>query len=397
MYLRCQTLFFLTAFALPLLAAQPPGEVKGAKDPKDLKAKVKEIAGSAEFLRSVPKHFATLKAIDAGKRQVTLLVEGEMQPRVWQLVPDAEIKVLGWWGRLDDFQIGDRVWVWLKTDRKKQPVAISMLADEPSEQEIHGGVTLTGVEDGGLSIKNAYGKTQRLKAKAPATSKTGAAIFFQSQGDVARLIMTKEEFEKAREQQKDKLRQRWARDGLPGTVAFVHVFSGEMDLILDHETMRWARSLQVGDAVTLAGQPPIKALVKSVQPWRERTQVRLVVHSLDLADLSAGDRLLLLRKPPALEVDTALLPPDIDRPRTSKQERLDWFLASIYCTCGVRGDRCTGHFYTLASCNPNACGMPNQMRQQLAEKIDQGLTDRQIFEQLLKDHGPELVRPHLLP
>jgi hypothetical protein len=99
--------------------------------------------------------------------------------------------------------------------------------------------------------------------------------------------------------------------------------------------------------------------------------------------------------PPA-GVETAALPPDVDRPRT-RDERLDWFLASIYCTCGVKGDRCTGHFYTLASCNVNGCGAPNAMRKKVGEMIDKGMTDRQIFEALLQEHGPNLVRVHLLP
>ena len=88
--------------------------------------------------------------------------------------------------------------------------------------------------------------------------------------------------------------------------------------------------------------------------------------------------------------------PDLDRPR-SKPERIEWFLASMYCPCGVSGDTCTGDFYTLASCNPNACGMPHFMRQALSAKIDKGLTDRQIFEELLKEQGPDLVRQHLRP
>src|SRR5262249_55266291 len=73
----------------------------GPPDEKKLKDKVKEVAGTAEFLRSVPKHFATLKAVDPARRQVTLLIEGEVLPKVWPLVPDAEVKVMGWWGRLD--------------------------------------------------------------------------------------------------------------------------------------------------------------------------------------------------------------------------------------------------------------------------------------------------------
>jgi hypothetical protein len=37
------------------------------------------------------------------------------------------------------------------------------------------------------------------------------------------------------------------------------------------------------------------------------------------------------------------------------------------------------------------------MRKAVAEKIDKGLTDKQIFEELLKEHGPTLLKPHLIP
>jgi hypothetical protein len=37
------------------------------------------------------------------------------------------------------------------------------------------------------------------------------------------------------------------------------------------------------------------------------------------------------------------------------------------------------------------------MRKQLAGLIDKGLTDKQIFDELLKEHGPGMLRPHLLP
>src|SRR5579864_1778338 len=78
------------SFLVPPLFAQEP------KD-KELQAKTKEIAGVAEFLRSVPKHFATLQAADAAKRRVTLLVEGDKFAKAWDLTPDAEIKFMGWW------------------------------------------------------------------------------------------------------------------------------------------------------------------------------------------------------------------------------------------------------------------------------------------------------------
>src|SRR5258707_10408021 len=87
-----------------------------ADESKSVQEKTKEIAGTAEFLRGVPKHSATLNADDAARRQVTLLIEGETVPKVWPVVPDAEIKIAGWWGRLDQFTLGDRVWLWFKTD-----------------------------------------------------------------------------------------------------------------------------------------------------------------------------------------------------------------------------------------------------------------------------------------
>src|SRR5690349_4776069 len=94
------------------VAAEPD-----ANPPSDA---VKEVAGTAEFLRSVPKHFATLQAVDRDRNQVTLLIEGETLAKVWPLTPDAEVKLCGWWARLDQFTPGDRVWVWFQTDRKKQ-------------------------------------------------------------------------------------------------------------------------------------------------------------------------------------------------------------------------------------------------------------------------------------
>jgi hypothetical protein len=309
----------------------------------------KEIAGTAEFLRSLPKMYGTVREVDPARHRVMLLADGEKTPKVWPLTPDAEVKVAGWWGRLEQFKPGDRVWAWLRTDRNQRPVAVCMLADELSEKDMH----------------------ERLPKQS--------------------------DFEAKQSAQKALLRKRWIDEGLPGTITFLHTFNGEMELMLDHEAMRWGRSLKNGDKVRLDAFPPINAAVKQVTPWGERTRLRLVVRGPDQADLAIGGRLRLHMTPPPADVADAVEPPDLDRPRATKTERIEWFLASIYCTCKVGGDGCTGHFYTLANCNPNACGMPNIMRKVIADKIDQSLTDRQIFEQLLKDKGPTLIRPHLMP
>jgi hypothetical protein len=392
-----------------------------AAEAKKVNAKVREIAGTAEFLRAVPKHFATLKVVDAKRHRVTLLIDGESLAKVWKLTPDAEVKVAGWWGRLDQFTRGDRVWAWFKTNRANQPVAIFMLADELSEQDMHGpGVTVAANTGKTITIKRPRGSRSVLKAykaklygneiKEDATPKgtaikeikegvrglkVGEKVYCQSTGDRVRVVYTPGAFALRRDEQKAALRKRWLSKGLPGTVTFLHL-SGEMDFMLDHEAMRWGRSLQVGDKVSLLVSPLIPAVVKDVRPWRERTQLRLVMRGADQADLHLGQRVGLKMKAPSEAVENSPLPPDLGRFK-GKKERVEWFLASIYCTCGVPGDGCTGHFYTLASCNPNACGMPNSMRRKVAAKIAKGLTDKQIFEQLLKEHGPNLVRQHLLP
>src|SRR6266849_2566502 len=144
--------FLNRSLALLLLAASPTH----AADPKAINDQMKEVAGAAEFLRSVPKHFATLKAMDRAKRRVTLLMEGDKEPREWPLAPDAELKLNGWWRRLD---------------RVKQPVAVSMLADELSEQDIHGvGMQLEARDEKGITLKPASGKSvTRATAKAEVT------------------------------------------------------------------------------------------------------------------------------------------------------------------------------------------------------------------------------------
>src|SRR5205807_1099191 len=69
---------FVMRCVLALLAVLVPALVRADEPvPKPVNDKIKEVAGSAEYLRSVPKFFATLQAVDAANRRVTLLIEGE--------------------------------------------------------------------------------------------------------------------------------------------------------------------------------------------------------------------------------------------------------------------------------------------------------------------------------
>ncbi len=413
------------AFLFALVAVRADEQQDFFKPPPK-QDKDKPPAGKAEMLRQMPKKYAAFVSADADKLQVTLHVEGEKEPKTWPINPDAEIKVHGWWGRLNQFQKGQRLWVWFAVDRKRQPKSILMLADEISQQDINGTpVKLEAIGDKlkTLTIKpgKGDGRVLRLGAEqqiadasvaeggvsyhlfALAEGKQAAILLSvgqryhaQTAGDELVTLILPHKIEVLRSKQRDWLRQRWIEEGLPGTVAFLHPLAGEFEFMLDHEAMRWGRSLKKGDKVTLKTANPIETVVKEVAPWREKTRLTLVADGFVQSELSPGQRLKLHMPTPSEELDNAELPPDIDRPR-AKEERIDWFLASSYCSCGVKGDGCTGMFYTLASCNVNACGMPNHIRSKVAAFIDKGLTDRQIWDELKKTQGPLMLKQHLLP
>lgn len=394
-------------------AEYPDTEVNGEKKAKPDErvappgGKDKPIAGTAEFLRLLPKPFGVVKAVDPKARTVSLLLDGEKAAKVWPVEPDAEVWVNGFWGRLDQFKPDDRVWVWLKLDRKKQPVAVAMIADELSEQVIHDlpwkvkekvskvRPTMQLSFDNRLVVTRGDAEEKFEGSELHGLPEKLEAVYLFTE-DGKRQWIEAETLDARRTAQQLYLRKQWRDSGLPGTLTFHHVFSGELEVMLDHEAMRWGRSLKEGDTVELTAEPPIKAVVKAVTPWRERTNVRLVVGELESSELKPGQRIGLKMPWPAKEVDESPYPPDLGRKRTA-DERVEWFLASMYCVCGVGKDICTGHFYTLASCNPNGCGAPQATRDEIHGMIEKGKSDKDIWDALVKDRGPLMTRPHLKP
>src|SRR5579884_1707575 len=138
-----------------------------------------------------------------------------------------------------------------------------MLADEWSEQDVHGdglpvvsrtAERLTLLLPRGAHWKLALGDTAFYRGKEKASLdglKDGEKVYVRSvprpEGAAARLVLDPAAFEARRAEQRAALRKRWADEGLPGTVTFLHIFSGEMECMLDHEAQRWGRSLRPGD------------------------------------------------------------------------------------------------------------------------------------------------------
>lgn len=295
------------------------------------------------------RRFAVVKGIDARRRRVTLLIDGETEPHEWVLGGDAEVWRDGWWGRLDQFGEGERVWIWFDIDDETKRIAIALLADEASRQAF-------------------YAADKDNKAD--------------------------ETFEERRAAQQALLRQRWSEEGLPGTLIASSPQRHEIEVMLDHEAAAWARSLEAGDRVTIEADGSTPAVVRRLRPWRERTQLVL---EADLATMPGSGRLKVrLASPPKLGDDD--LPAGVGKSHDPAQ-RLEWLMSSIYCTCGMH-DGCAGHFYTLAACNAGdekPCGLAKQTRQELAKMIDEGVSDQQILEDFLSQRGPNLLRPHMLP
>ncbi len=366
------------------------------------------------------RHFAILKDFDAERRQLTLQVEGDPEPTVWFLEPGAEVWYSGWWGRLDQFTKGDRVWVWF-SGKRNQTESISLLADELSEQNFYGPGNIESVSPvnadhssvvvklsrGGKPMTRSVGVSNENLLQNNATSSENAAskvdaCFFQSTGDEARLLWTPAVFEQHRMRQMAELNQRWTNDGLPGIVAFQHANRRQLEVMLDHESLSWGRTLQPGDRVTLESSSELQATstpatVQQLRPWRERTQLLLELEQ-PLPVGSTIDRRIFVKLQAAPANVNFNEPPGLDQPRSAAQ-RVDWLMSGIYCTCGMH-DMCSGHFYTLAACDSfgtNPCGLAKRTRADITERVQQGQTDRRILEELLHDRGPNLLRPHMSP
>lgn len=371
-----------------------------------------EIARPHGNLDITSRRFGILKAKDPHKYLVTLLLDGESDTKEWPVRLGAEIWRNGWWGRLDQFDAGDRVWVWFDKDLEKQPARISLLADELSEQVFYAPFEVKALTESDpiqVAIETTRGKKpwQRNvslpKENAPDRRlKVGNQIFVQTNGDTLRVALDSEEFEKRRAEQKTLVRNRWSDEGLPGSVIFTHPERGALEVMLDHEAIQWSRSLRGGDEVTLhvsTANSPNTAIVRQIRPWRERTQILLDFPNgpSNATPAMVGQRIFLrLANSPKLADDK--LPTLLDRSQ-SNAERVEWVMASIYCTCGMH-DVCAGHVFTLAACDGgpgHTCGLARDTRKKVAEQIDQGQTDRQVFENLLKERGPNLARPHMLP
>jgi len=350
---------------------------------------------------SLKPHAVFLGVTPEGR--VRLRVDNDPQEKEWPLDPESEIRVHGTWGAAADLVPGERVWAWVRVDRENKPRAVFMVADEISEQDIHqvpyavasaDAAARTVVVRRKLDSKTEQSRTLKVAAALP-MPKEGEQLYVQTSGDELLRAVTADGLVALKAAQAGKLEERWRKSGLPGTVTGLHLLSGEVEITLDHEAIRWGRSLKAGDKAALNVDKPIKASVLETRPWYERTRVTLVSIGRDLADVTVGKRIRLSIEAPSPELLKSPVPLDAGRPREAAA-RAEWMLASTYCGCSIAGDVCTGMFYTLAACNTMTCNMPNQVRKFVRPLFEKGMSDKEIFEAMEKEFGASIWKPHLL-
>jgi hypothetical protein len=383
-----------------------------AQDPKGTDRILKE---RATLLRSANKLYAVFLDADPVKREIRLRSEESGEEMTWTLDADAEIRVHGWWGGLEDFHRGDRLWFWVRPAHDGAPHAVFMAADEISEQDIHQIPYALGLVNAAtrrvelrrkLDGKNEEVRSVELSAAltlseegelvlGSARAKSGDTVFVQTSGREIRRWVSPDGLAEMKRIQKQLLEARWRTSGLPGTVTGLHALSGEIEILLDHEGMRWGRYLRSGDAVKIHLEKDVEAVTLEVRTWNERTRIMLAAAGKEIADVTLGRRLRISVPEPPPEILASSLPSDAGRVHEGSL-RAEWVLASTYCSCSIAGDGCTGMYYTLASCNGMTCGMPNRVRKFLAPLIEKGLPDKDLFEAMEREFGPAIRKPHLL-
>jgi hypothetical protein len=172
-----------------------------------------------------------------------------------------------------------------------------------------------------------------------------------------------------------------------------------VEVMLAHESLRWGRSLRAGDQVTLQSARPIPAVVRKLRPWRERTQVLLAIDGEDQSAVTVGERVTVRMPAPPAGLGHDVVPASPRDQTLSAADRVEWLVSCLYCPCRMH-DNCAGHILTLAACNggpKGSCGTAVRIRKEVAEMIDRGLSDGEIVAELGKSHGPNVLRPHMLP
>ena len=358
------------------------------------------------FFSALTRQFARFERFDQdGRTLVFTLENGGTLER--PATPALDVMLYQLPAEPEELEPGSRVWIALE-GKPGAPGVLRFVADEQTYQALHGyWYSVRAVDTAGrrviLAPPGARAADLALTAAAEfkyysgrrelglADLRAGDLVRYQTGGTgELRRATSQLAWSFAQSRQAQALRRALDERGLPAR------FTAREDtnwvLTIDRAGSERARRLRPGERVSLSGAGPDGGPVEvaAVAPWGEKTLVTLRAGARGAP--AAGQSLRVHAAPAPLDTQ---IPAGLNI-ATRPDDRIEWFLSTIYCTCPVRGDQCTGHLYTLSMCNPQGCGKPAAMRAHLKRLIESGLNDAQILRRLEQEEGPSLLQPHLL-
>ena len=374
----------------------------------------KLIQGERLDWDSLVKSQGLIVSIDRQARRVTVLAHSDHHEHSVALTPHTEFYARGSWGTLTDFKVRQQIFVIATTDANKNWMSAHAIVDEISLQLMSSPAVFNKWDQTHRTLEFAPSPhcigvvALRLLPGAnpprtdPSMLAPGQSYYFNSGGEEPDRELW--DLLDSASLQQDR-RDRWQHhltdaraEGLQATVVEVDQSGATLGLMVRRADASLARLLKAGDAVDLgivgSRHKDRHLRIREVRPDYARMRLYLDFPPGLLAKLDVGSEVRIwCRLPMTVDSDR---PPDLGR-FTARQDRIDYFLSTIYCTCGMMGTSCAGHWNTLAACKLHGCGMPNLMTQLIGKWIDEGKADADILEAVLKRDGSLALRQHQLP
>lgn len=374
---------------------------------------VKPVQRDTPDWNRLAKGYARIVSVDPALRQITLVPEGETKERSVGWNFETEFYSRGMWGNAIDFVPDQRVFVLAATNDDQEWKTAHAIADEISMQGMsrphmlkqydreNGKIVLVDETGGRAPIDLLFDSRTIFVSAGPDPIPVGQACFCNTRsGNDGRVVMELLDATSFASEQRRRFQVRLdsaATNGLAGRIVNVNQSSNRVTALFRRSDSWIGRGLQIGDKarVQFAGstEPQKRVTIADIRPDQARLRVTFDVPPDAIAAFAAHSELTLIAKLP--KTLDPIMPPDLGR-FTVRQDRIDYFLSTIYCTCELPADECAGHWNTLAACKAHDCSKLNQLTQVIGEWIDAGLTDPQILDALIKREGEQVLRQHYM-
>ncbi|MBI3877294.1 MAG: DUF3179 domain-containing protein [Verrucomicrobia bacterium] len=383
--------------------------------PADKRAEASEaivarlIQGERLDWQKLVKTTGHLVNMDPAGKSLTVFTDHDKKEHQLWFTPQTEYHVEGAFGSLAEFSPGQSVYVIATVNEKKELASVHALADDLSMQAMARPLVLKEYDrkNGRLSFIDEKSRkptvelnvnaNTRFPAEPSAQIQPGRVYYFTSTHTgterTATELLDESAFEARKNQRLQRQRDDLLKHGLSGTVLNVDAANHRIEVMIRRSDTWFARSWRLNAAVQFmaAAQPTVAGKIIAVQPDYSRVRIRLDFTGLATPEVQAGDEVAILGKlPDKIDFDA---PPDLGR-FIGRQERIDYFLSTIYCSCGMLGSSCAGHWNTLAACQLHGCGMPNLITKLVGERIDVGKTDEAILAELIERNGKNILKLH---